>query len=151
MDLLQIKSLVDAGVKVLYDESHAVIKNDHGDYFVIFMGTASSMPLQLWDPAGPFGQHALNGHEWAFTVAAEEFAAYHGAHGAEAEAVFWMSSFEGAVTSYATESSSFMRALAKGKAKPDERQRVERPSYPLSISSPSPATTEAPMEKPDAR
>lgn len=49
MDLLQIKSLVDAGVKVLYDESHPVIKNEHGDYYVLFMGTASSMPLQVCD------------------------------------------------------------------------------------------------------
>ncbi len=72
MDLLQIKSLVDAGVKVLYDESHPVIKNEHGDYYVLFMGTASSMPLQVCDPAGPLGQHALNGQEWAFTVATEE-------------------------------------------------------------------------------
>lgn len=60
----------------------------------------------------------------AFTVAAEEFRTYHGAHGAEAEAVFWMSSFEGAVASYSSESTSFMRALAKGKAKADERQRA---------------------------
>ncbi len=60
----------------------------------------------------------------AFTVAADEFRTYHDAHGAEAEAVFWMSSFEGAVASYAAESTAFMRALAKGKAKADERQRA---------------------------
>jgi hypothetical protein len=60
----------------------------------------------------------------AFATAADEFRAYHDAHGAEAEAVFWMSSFQGAVASYATESSALMRALHKGKAKPDERQRA---------------------------
>lgn len=71
MDLLQIKSLVNAGVPVVYDESHEVKYNGDGEHYVIFVGTASSMPLEVCDPNGPFGSHALNGAEWAFTVPTE--------------------------------------------------------------------------------
>ena len=60
----------------------------------------------------------------AFETAAREFRAYHDAHGAEAEAVFWMSSFQGAVTTYASEAATFMKSLEDGKVKDDERQQA---------------------------
>jgi hypothetical protein len=60
----------------------------------------------------------------ALGTAANEFRTYHDAHGAEAEAVFWMSSFQGAVGSYVSEAEALMKELRDGKAKPDERQRA---------------------------
>jgi hypothetical protein len=60
----------------------------------------------------------------ALETAATEFRTYHDAHAAEAEAVFWMSSFQGAVATYAGELDEFMRSLQDGKVKPDERQQV---------------------------
>jgi hypothetical protein len=60
----------------------------------------------------------------ALAAAASDFRAYHDAHAAEAEAVFWMSSFQGAVGTYVTEAEALMRSLRDGKAKPDERQRA---------------------------
>jgi len=60
----------------------------------------------------------------AFATAATEFRAYHDAHAAEAEAVFWMSSFQGAVATYAAEAAALMKSMQDGKVKPEERQRA---------------------------
>ena len=60
----------------------------------------------------------------ALETAATEFRTYHDAHAAEAEAVFWMSSFHGAVATYAAEVDELMRSLKDGKVKPDERQQA---------------------------
>jgi hypothetical protein len=60
----------------------------------------------------------------ALETAATEFRSYHDAHATEAEAVFWMSSFQSAVATYATQVEAFMRSLKDGKVKPDERQEA---------------------------
>lgn len=60
----------------------------------------------------------------AFAAAESEFRAYHEAHAAEAEAVFWMSSFQGAAATYAIEAAALMKSLGHGKVKADERQRA---------------------------
>jgi len=60
----------------------------------------------------------------AMVTAEQEFRSYHDAHAAEAEAVFWMSSFQGAAAAYGTEAAALMRALGHGKVKADDRQRA---------------------------
>lgn len=67
------------------------------------------------------------GCEEAYTAleAAEKgFRSYYDANKAEAEKVFWMSSFQGTVGDYFTESKKFMRDFREGSIKPDRVNKV---------------------------